>query len=210
MRQQFKNIRYAPSTASHCAPRSRPRCWPHIFTTFSLCIALLTAGSVDAQSTNSVKILEHGIYRAETVEQKAAPGTTGIINSVRNPLLVSSTNSVTGQVGVRFGLRYLLVGTEPGPEKVLRLAIIFPPAGLRDPQTGQVHYQNEQQEVVPAGIPLYWEYQFEHAWEIVEGIWQFEFWDGAKKLGQQRFCVRRLENLPPTAGLSAECRQDSM
>ncbi len=192
----------APDSVGGMAPQPRPLPSPGTWT-------LISTSSGGTRSSSSIRILERGIYRAETIGRTAAPGTTGVINTVRNPQLITATTVVVGHVGVRFGLHYSVVGGEPGSEKFLRLVILFPPEGLRNPQTGQLHYQNAREVTVAVGTAHYWEYHFENPWEIAEGIWLFEFWDGAKKIGQQRFCVHRLEKIRmPTARLPTECRQD--
>jgi protein-S-isoprenylcysteine O-methyltransferase Ste14 len=158
-----------------------------------------------AQTAAGIRVLDRGIYQAETIGRTPKAGTTGLVNTVQNPRLISSTTTVIGQVGLRFGLRYSLVSNA---QKTLRLVIVFPPAGLRNPQTGHTHFQTESEIAVPAGVVLYWEYHFENEWEIAEGIWRFEFWEGTEKLGQQRFCVHRLDGRTPAPGAPRACASD--
>lgn len=152
---------------------------------------------------DKIKIVERGIYRAETIKQTETPGTTGLINTVQNTRLVVSTTSVVGQVGVRFGLRYVFMGTRS--DVPLKLVIAFPPVGLRNPDTRQVFFHSEHQVTVPNATTLYWEYHFEHEWEIVAGVWDFQFWYQDQKIAEQRFCVHAMSGNSPTLGLSKEC-----
>lgn len=160
---------------------------------------------VEAQTITKVQIVERGIYRAETIRQTDTPGTTGLINTVQNVRLINSTTSVIGQVGVRFGLRYVVVGSPTASDVPLKLVITFPPGGLRNPNTRQIFYHNEHILTVPSGVTLYWEYHFEHEWEVVAGLWYFQFWHQDRKLAEQRFCVQELGSRDSALGLSKEC-----
>jgi hypothetical protein len=144
-----------------------------------------------ADVVSRVQVIERGIYRSVTTRRAAEPGTTGRVNIVRDVRLITSTTTVFGRVGVRFGLRYVVSGG-PGAEAELKYVIRFPPGGLRDSATGQMFFHSEQSAVVPLGTPLYWEYHLEHDWEVVPGLWIFEFWQRGHKLGEQRFCVYEL------------------
>ena len=164
-----------------------------------------SALTVAAQTTagGKIQIVERGIYRAETIKKTEAPGTTGLINTVQNVRLIASTTSVVGSLGVRFGLRYIVRGE--GSDASLKLVIAFPPVGLRDPQSRQVFFHSEHMVTVPSGVALYWEYHFEHEWEIVAGLWHFQFWHQDQLLAEQRFCVQELASRSPTLGLPKEC-----
>ena len=163
-----------------------------IIVLFTLLVGV-SALPAKAQTTSisKVEIIERGVYRAQTVSQRRTPGTTGVIGTVQNAQLISSTTTVLGMLGVRFGVRYVVVG-HSGTEGRLRFVTTFPPGGLRIPETGQVIHQNDYWLSVPIGTILYWEYHFENQWEIVPGLWHFEFWNGMKKLAEQRFCIQTI------------------
>lgn len=164
----------------------------------------------DAQTSpiNRIQILETGIYRSETIKRTDAPGTTGVINTVQNPRLINNTTTVPGLVGVRFGLRYIPLGDATGSNAPLKLVITFPPAGLRNPDTRQLLFRSENMVSVPIGASLYWEYHFENEWEIVSGLWSFEFWHHGTKLTEQRFCVYGLRSQSPTVrAVPRECTE---
>jgi hypothetical protein len=168
-----------------------------LFTYAALLVAVLpvtaSMGRAHAQTAliNQVQIIEKGIYRSTTTRRSDVPNTTGVVNTVEDVQLVTGTTTVFGSVGTRFGLRYVATGG-PGAEAELKYVIRFPPGGLRNPAAGEVIFQSEQSAVVPLGVPLYWEYHLENDWEIVPGLWTFEFWHGGQKLGEQRFCVHEL------------------
>ena len=136
-----------------------------------------------------IQIAERGIYRADTV-QRGSPNEKGIIvNTVQSARLIANTTSILAGVGVRFGLRYTVVGPlDYNPE--LKLVIKFPPGGLRDPATRHILFQSEFSMTVAPDTTNYWEYHFENDWELLGGLWTFEFWHKARKVAEQRFCVR--------------------
>ena len=162
----------------------------------------LTAAA-QTPTSGKIQIVERGIYRAETLKKVEQPGTTGLINTVENVRLIVSTTSIVGQVGVRFGLRYIVPGSNS--EVPLKLVIAFPPPGLRNSRTEQVFYFSEHMITVSAGVTQYWEYHFENEWEIVAGFWYFQFWHQNQKLGEQRFCVQELIRRSLALGLTSEC-----
>lgn len=168
------------------------RCAAAALAAISLCIVLAVAHAEAVFPR--IHIAERGVYRAETV-QRGSPNEKGaIINTVQSARLIVSTTSILAEVGVRFGLRYSVIGP-PGYSPELKLVIRFPPGGLRDPATRQILFQSEFDTAVIAGATNYWEYHFENEWEVVGGIWSFEFWHQDKKLTEQQFCVSEMKAL---------------
>jgi hypothetical protein len=156
--------------------------------TFSAIVGAITLFGCDAAKAQlSVKIIERGVYKAETIARTVTKEATGVLNTVVNPRLVSEGPIVYGNLGVRFGIRYVVAGTAPADVE-LRFIIRFPPAGLRDPK-GRRYSTSDQSQSVQTGGAHYWEYQTENDWEIVPGAWHFEIWSNAIKLAQQTFCV---------------------
>jgi hypothetical protein len=165
-------------------------------------------GQAETPPIRKIQILERGVYRAQTIGRINALGTMGFVNAVRNARLISSTTSVMGMIGVRFGLRYVVLSESRGARASLKFVITLPSGGLRNPATGQLFFQSEHSVTVPFGTVRYWEYHFQHQWEIAPGLWRFEIWDGTNKLGEQEFCIYRVAD--PNASVSREqdCRTD--
>jgi hypothetical protein len=156
--------------------------------TYSAIVGAITLfGCNAAQAQLSVKIIEKGVYKAETIARTVTKEATGVLNTVVNPRLISEGAVVYGNLGVRFGIRYVVSGAAT-TDVDLRFVICFPPAGLRDPKGGR-YSASEQSQSVQAGSAHYWDYQLENDWEIVPGAWHFEIWSNASKLAQQTFCV---------------------
>ena len=137
----------------------------------------------------AVRVIESGVYRAETIKRMDTPGTTGIVNIVENIRLIANTTNILAHIGARFGLRYMPIGSPNGAAASLKLAVTFPRQGLRKPDTGEMLYRIEHVVSAEIGATMYRDYAFENDWEIVAGLWIFEFWSEDRKLGEQRFCV---------------------
>lgn len=154
----------------------------------SIIATAATMVSTLAHAQPSIRIIEKGVYQAETTTRTMTQEATGVRNTVKNPRLISDTVLIYGKLGVRFGVRYVLSGTtEPGLD--LNLVIRFPAPGLRDPVAGKRYFESAQVLTIRAGAAYYWEYHFENDWEIVPGVWTFEFWSSATMLASQKFCV---------------------
>ena len=150
--------------------------------------SFLSVADVEADSVRTLHVVEAGTYRAETATNVPTAGTTGLVNLVRNVELLERTTSVPARRGVRFGLRYLVEGLSGTPVDIT-FTVRFPPVGLRDPVRGRRHLTSTHSKSVPAGVTLYREYHLEHDWEIVPGLWHFEFWHDGLKVGEQTFCL---------------------
>ena len=174
-----------------------------------ICLATGSAaensGSIASHAPVAVHIVEKGVYEAETISSTSKKEATGLQNIVRNPRLIRSTAIVPGRIGVRFGVRYVIGGpTETSVD--LKLIIRFPDAGLLDPKTGARYFESEHSLMMPTGAPGYWEYHLENDWEIVPGVWQFEFWSNAGRLAVERFCVIDATRPPETESVQ-KCSQ---
>ena len=158
-------------------------------------VALLALASVidahaQAPMVDRIEIVERGIYGAEVTKVEQAPGTAmGTQNTVANLKLISSTSTVSAQIGTRFGLRYRIVGS-PNQAKV-KLTIItrFPGKGLRNPKTGEQNSRDVALWDRNIGSVSYNGYRLDQDWELVPGTWTFEVWYEGRKLAEQSFTV---------------------
>lgn len=158
-----------------------------ILVAFTAAIAAAVTAT-PARAQPSIHIIEKGVYHAETIGRTITQEGTGVRNTVGNQRLISDTVLVHAKLDTRFGIRYILSGTG-GTTLELNLVIRFPAPGLYDPTAGKQYAESAQLLTIQAGTPQYWEYHFENDWEIVPGVWTFEFWAGATMLASQRFCV---------------------
>lgn len=158
--------------------------------------------SGDALAEPTVRIVEKGVYRAETTTRTVTKEATGILNTVQNVRLISDNTVVYGKIGVRFGVRYVLSSSAPSLD--LKFVIRFPAPGLRDYVTGARYVESVRALTIQTGSMNYWEYCFDSDWEIAPGFWEFEFWAESKKLASQVFCVIDTSQ-PLDAAKNREC-----
>lgn len=124
--------------------------------TFSAMVGAITLFGCDAAKAQlSLKIIEKGVYKAETVARAFTKEATGVLNTVKDPRLISEGAVVYGNLGVRFGIRYVVSGTAAA-DVDLRFVIRFPPAGLRD-RKGCRYSTSEQSQSVQTGGAHYWD-----------------------------------------------------
>lgn len=180
------------------------------------CVSLLLACAMPASSgaqahdarVSGVRILEKGVYRAVTLEQQNK-GIEAAPDGVRAMKLLTATTTVPARQWVRFGLRYAVAGGPAGAQIDLKLVTKFPPAGLFDPRSGVRHFQLEYVLRRAIGRAYYRDFHLDHIWEVVAGVWTFEFWHRNRKIGEQEFCVvtpPSNERNAPAAPLEEPCR----
>jgi hypothetical protein len=157
----------------------------------TLVLFLLPLGASGAETqVRDIMFMNPGIYRSRTVAQTEAPDTAfGFRNTVVNPTLEQLTVEIPGALGIRMGFLYAVVGEPSGAMVDITVVLKFPEPGLTDPATRRTHQADNATFGVGLNDLGYQEYQFEDFWEIVPGIWTFEFWHAGRKLGEQRFKV---------------------
>lgn len=131
-----------------------------------------------------VVIGEKGIFRAEGSVVEFAAG----VRRIQKPMLVQATDEIPARRGVRFGLRYILQGRPFGVPAKLELITRFPGRGLVGHPGGALAEHRYSAEI-NIGVPQYRDYSFDEHYELVPGMWVFEFWHSGRKLGEQQFCV---------------------
>jgi hypothetical protein len=156
----------------------------------ALLALILLPCEAKSSHVHDIVIVEPGIYQARTIKTIGNPFGVGRINTVDSIKLMKSTTIVPAREGVRFGFRYIIKGAPKGSRVELRLSINFPTPGLRIPHSQRIYLRNEYFATKTVGSSAYREFQFEHDWEIVPGLWTFEFWEGDRKVGEQSFCVQ--------------------
>ncbi|MFH1346366.1 MAG: DUF3859 domain-containing protein [Pseudomonadota bacterium] len=153
--------------------------------------AVLSASASESQEYRAerVSVLQRGIFQAGSRGMPTGRSSFGPVTSVRDISLVKSTTTIPARKSLRFGLRYVITGTPIGAPVEIRLVTRFPETGLLDPISGVRHYQSEYTIRSAIGAPAYREFLFDQSWEIVPGEWAFEFWQGGRSIGMQKFCV---------------------
>lgn len=165
---------------------------------FAVIVATLAldqaAGEASEPLVTRVSILERGIYSAESTGLTAAVGTLGAVQHVRRAKLVESTTRIPGRKLVRFGVRYVVHGSPRGAEAEIRMITRLPESELASVLDNRLrHSQSEFKVSARLGSVAYREFLFDDVREVIPGEWVFEFWFGARKIGEQKFCVYDVE-----------------
>ncbi len=155
----------------------------------AITLATTTSAYTQTLGTASIIVLEKGIYRSATTEGEVITGTAGAVTRIRGSTLITSTVNIPGRKGIRFGFKYVVVGEISGSADKIKMITTFPGQGMFNPVAGTRHFRNEYAVHVAPGRVSYREFHLDHDWEIVPGLWTFEFWSGDSKLGEQSFCV---------------------
>jgi len=148
---------------------------------------LVVAGQ-EPTRIDRIEIATFGIFSPGDVTKRIeAPGTNGLTLREGRKLL-SQTETVPGRIGTTFGINYTLVGSPKG--KVVRLTYV-----TRFPAGGMVNDKGERLEKSQfdwddtIGAPATRTYTLDHAWEIVPGEWNLEFYYEGRKIGEKHFTV---------------------
>jgi hypothetical protein len=137
-----------------------------------------------------IDIVEYGIYTADVESAVAAPGTpAGARNVVSDVKHAATTRTIPAQLGVRFGFRFIAVGTPSGATLPLRMVTIFPKPGLIAHAGARPIARSEYDRPVAVGATSYRDYSFDEAWELAPGVWTFQIWYRGRKLAEQKFTV---------------------
>lgn len=158
-----------------------------------LALILCWAAPVRAEppSVGRAEIRWAGLYEAQIGGSITQPNTAaGRTNQLFNTRKLQATTTVEGRLGVSFGLEYALIGRPTGASVPITIVVHLPKAGLKNPARAERIYREQW---TPAPKPIGGSnivgYTFEHAWEVVPGLWSFEIWSDGQKLGEQWFCV---------------------
>jgi hypothetical protein len=149
----------------------------------------VTARAQTAQ-IERIDITEVGVYCADTVGRvpfDEHPG--GFRNIVTNIKLLKATTEIPALLGTRFGFYYAVAGRPHGASLTLRTVTKYPAPGLRDPDQGKTFLTSAHSYSATIGGTGYQGYHLEYDWEVVPGVWTFEFWQQDRKVGEQRLTL---------------------
>jgi len=172
----------------------------------ALALGWALAARAEEPSVARAEILWAGLYEAQITGTVTQPGTAaGRTNELFNTKKLQATTTIDGRLGVSFGLEYALIGQPAGAEVPITIVVNLPKEGLRNPAKGERMYREQwvpsHKTIGGANIVGY---TFEHAWEVVPGLWSFEIWSQDQKLGEQSFCV--LAERPTEAEKNEPCK----
>jgi hypothetical protein len=155
---------------------------------------VLLAGTAEARESVGVEILQYGLFRADIVARQRGDG--GIShNVVDNICHLATTQTVPMKVGVHFGIRYKVTGPVTGELVLLRKVLRYP-AVMTPPSPARPASVLSNFVELPVGTTTYTEYALEQPWELVPGIWTFQFFDRDRMLAEFSFTVTEGASVP--------------
>lgn len=163
----------------------------------AVCLSILTCSLVPCVSEPAndrllqVLVREPGIYLASS-DSRLLPTVAGDVYHVRDVSLLQGTTVIPIHKGLRFGLRYTVVGGAPefaARSVSLRMVTRFPHSGLWDPRSGETYFKKEYIIERLLGSAGYRVFHLDEDWELIPGLWVFEFWHDDKKVAEQEFCL---------------------
>jgi Domain of unknown function (DUF3859) len=165
----------------------------------ALVIALVLAPATPRAETariERIEIFDAGIYCTETIGKLPEPNAPGgYVNIVAEPRLLKRTNQVPVLLGMRFGMRFTVVGTPSDARVDIRVITRMPAPGYRDPASGKTMLVSDYHIPGRVGGSSFRGNILEFDWELLPGVWTFEFWDNERMLASQRFMLAK-----PTIG----------
>jgi len=154
-----------------------------------LAVVLWTAAtSAWAQQVDRIDIVEYGIYTADKL--KSERDQNGQLHSIVGEVhLEDATTTVTAEPGVKFGIKFRVLGTPDGKPVTLRRVIVYPQPGLRAPTAPEPLLRSEGPISPPMGDTVYTGFEFDDPWEQVPGVWTIQLWQGDHLLAEQHFTI---------------------
>jgi hypothetical protein len=154
---------------------------------FSLAfIVFFTTSVARAQNVTGIDFTEYGIYTAD--KKNSQRNSAGVLQSTRIRHAMTTT-TVQAEPGVRFGFIYRVVGKPTGQIVQLRKVVIYPPEGVKSPQSSTPLQSAERQIAARIGAIQFSGYTFDDYWELVPGPWKMQIWLGDRKLAEKEFTV---------------------
>ena len=156
-------------------------------------LLLLAAPSLAAQPrVDRIEIVSAGLFKSKIAKRIASPSSaTGTRDVIASERLLRRTTEIEARLGVEFGLRYRIIGAPKGGKVAVKIVTIYPGDGLRNPKSDKPTQREELNVDREIGRVPYESYRFDHDWEMVPGVWSFEFWYDGHKLAEQKFTVTK-------------------
>jgi len=160
-----------------------------IAVTFLLLVLSFANAAAQGPQIQRIDVVDYGLYSASVTS--AHRDSQGILqNTSTNVQHLQTTQDVPAQIGIRFGFRFKAVGEPNGARVTLKKITIFPPGGLRNPDSAQEISRSEGAVTATLGNEVnYTAYKFDDPWELKPGLWTIELWYENRKLASQDFKV---------------------
>jgi Domain of unknown function (DUF3859) len=155
-------------------------------------VLLLLFSSIPVQSeivVRAAEITAFGVFKEygkqfERGYSATGPGT----DSLEYVRFVDFKHEIPGQVGISFGIQYVIHSKPKGKPIEVTGIIVYPEEGLTSPE-GEVYNRSEETMSVNLGEKHFYGFGFDKPWEIVPGEWKFQIRHNQSVLAQKTLIV---------------------
>ena len=157
----------------------------------ALLLFVLLPGRAVAQplAIDRIEIGEFGLYATKGEQKvKDADAPVGHLNMVSGHTLLERGDEFCAKLNLEFGVKYQVIGKAVGKSAMLDMVTVFPPSGMTN-AAGRRFSKSGFKQAVVIGDTLARTYSFEEPWEMVPGVWTFEFHYLGRKLGEKQFKI---------------------
>jgi hypothetical protein len=102
---------------------------------------------------------------------------------------VETTTTIPAELGVKFGIRYRVIGDPDGQRVTIRKSLLYPLPGVKAPNAPRPLLRSDDPIAPTIGEIGYSGFEFDDPWELVPGVWTIQLWQGTRLLTEQRFNV---------------------
>ena len=135
------------------------------------------------------EILDYGIYDIDRGGKESNEAVASDLVVVHGKSLQKQTDQIPGKLGVNFGFRYKLTGPEDNVELTMK---VLHPKALVDPHSGRSYKVSEWSSLsFPGDDNTNSGWTFEQEWEIAEGKWTMQLWQGRALLAAKDFIIKK-------------------
>ncbi|MCH8257082.1 MAG: DUF3859 domain-containing protein [Proteobacteria bacterium] len=158
---------------------------------FFSCLVLCLANLVHADElrVNAAEIVGYGIFdTSSTVPGRRFTASSIAQDNVKGVRFIEYTTDIPAQLGLNFGIQYVINSSPRGQHIRLTSVVKFPQGGLQRPR-GRLYAESRDTHEVAIGRKVLHGYGFDEEWEMVPGTWIFELWYRDARLIKKTFNV---------------------
>lgn len=156
-----------------------------------LVLLLVAPGRIAAQplAAYEIEIVEFGLYASRLDRtEKDANAPIGYFNWVSDFRLLEHGDEFCAKMNLEFGFEYRITGAAAGSPVVIDMVTRFPDAGMTN-GVGKRFSKSEYRRQLGVGVAQFRTFKFEEPWEMVPGVWTFEFHHLGRKIGEKQFKI---------------------
>jgi len=148
----------------------------------------LAAPAKQPGSVDRIDVTDYGIYTAEKSEV-TTKGKNPRHYAVENVAIVALTDTVQAIPGVKFGLRYRIIGDPLDARVTVKIVVKYPPEGVLSPKDGVLHDFTYTVTDHIGGLYSFAGYSADETWEMVPGVWTLQLWVSDKMYAEKTFTM---------------------